>query len=81
MPILLVTLVITHFLTLVAQLQQAVVGPFSLLSMVVEILTRVGKKLQSIKIDQKIQLALYNLKNCGYAPVLTPIIPNYKMAL
>ena len=81
MLILLETLVITHFLTLVAQLQQAVVGRFALLSMVVEILTPVGMKLQSIKVDQKVQLALYNLKNCGYAPVLSPIIPNYKTAL
>ena len=38
MPILLVTLVITHFLTLVAQLQQAGVGQFVLLSTLVETL-------------------------------------------
>jgi hypothetical protein len=40
--ILLETLVIRHFLTLVAQQQQAVVGRFALLSMVVEILIPVG---------------------------------------
>jgi hypothetical protein len=48
MPILLVTLVIAQILTLVAQLQQAGVGQFVLLSMLVETLICQGMNLQSI---------------------------------